>query len=72
MSRGGDHEGGRALPEGVRPVRSRAEARSATGFLPENCLQRPTAGAKVDDAKRAFFLRRAVACWRACRPAIGS
>ena len=63
---------GRLPPEGVRVVRSRAPGRSATGFLPENCLQRPTAGAKVAGANLAFFLRRAVARWRECRPAIGS
>ena len=36
-----------------------ADGRSATGFLPENCLQRPTAGAKVDGANlRVFFASR--------------
>jgi len=63
---------GATPPEGVRVVRSRADGRSATGFLPENCLQRPTAGAKVDGTNLAFLLGRAVGCWRPCRPAIGS
>ena len=63
---------GRPPPEGVRVVRSRAPGRSATGFLPENCLQRPTAGAKGDGGNRAFSLCCVVAGWRACRPAIGS
>src|ERR1700730_7534545 len=56
----------------VALVRSRANGRSATGFLPENCLRRPTARAKVAGANRAFSLRRAAARWRLCRPTIGS
>jgi hypothetical protein len=58
--------------DGAHGRGARAAGGSATRFLPENCLQRPTAGAKVDDANRAFFLRRAVARWTAWRPTIGS